>query len=41
MNISEENGEYDEVFCLSMSPDNKRIFSGGQDKKISIYDVNT
>ena len=29
------------VYCLAVSPDNGYIFSGGQDNKLSIHDVNT
>ena len=30
-----------EVMCLAISPDNRRIFSGGYDKKVLVHDTNT
>ena len=39
--ISDDVDDDNAVFCLAMSPDNRHIFRGGQNKKLSIYDVNT
>ena len=35
----EIKSETHHVYCLAMSPDNERIFSGGEDKKLLIYDA--
>ena len=42
VDIMDSEHERSSVFCLAMSPDNKRIFSGsGNDKKLFVHDSNT
>jgi len=38
MNTKHENSA---VYCLAVSPDNKHIFSGGFNKRITIHDAET
>ena len=35
------DGENRSVWCLAVSPDNQRIFSGSRDNKLLIHDANT
>ena len=39
--IEMETKHEDNVTCLAISPDNRRIFSGGLDKKVLIHDTTT
>ena len=39
--VNSDEEVHPSVLCLSMSPDNRRIFSGGRDNNLLIHDANT